>query len=132
MEEQKKVYKILIIDDDKFLLDMYAMKFKKNGMDVNTAVNGNDAIEKIKSGFMPDIMLIDVVMPGMDGHEFVAKAKADNLAPNSIMIMLTNQSVQADIDKAKAAGVHGYIVKATSIPSEVVEEALKIARENGK
>jgi len=69
MAEQKK--KILIVDDDVFLLDMYAMKFNQNNFEVNTATDGADAIEKLKGGFIPDVILLDVIMPKMDGFEML-------------------------------------------------------------
>ncbi|MBU2109750.1 response regulator, partial [Patescibacteria group bacterium] len=56
-------YKILIIDDDEFLVDMYSIKFREQGFDVEIAFSGNEAIEKIKSGLNPDMILVDLVMP---------------------------------------------------------------------
>ena len=122
-------YKVLITDDDKFLLQMYSTKFINSGHEVVSVQSGQEAIEKLTDGFEPDIMLMDVVMPGIDGLELLKKVHDDNLAPNSVYIMLTNQSAPVDIEKAKAIGIHGYIVKATTIPSEVVSEAESI-REN--
>lgn len=116
-------YKVLITDDDKFLLQMYSTKFANSGHEVVSVQGGQEAIEKLADGFDPDIMLMDVVMPGIDGLELLKKVHDDNLAPNAVYIMLTNQSAPADIEKGKAIGIHGYIVKATTIPSEVVSEA---------
>ena len=62
--------KILIIDDDEFLLDMYSAKFKEAGFDVESAKNGREAIEKAQK-FIPDIILVDIVMPNMDGFEII-------------------------------------------------------------
>lgn len=126
-----KNYKIMLIDDDKFLLDMYSNKFTKDGFEVKVAVGGQDAFEKLKE-FHPDIILADIVMPGMDGLEVMEQIKKDNLAPNAILIMLTNQGDSYDIERAKNLKLHGYIVKATSIPSEVVAEVLKITEANSK
>jgi len=129
MNDKKK---ILIIDDDKFLLGMYSLKFQKNNFDVRVATNGPEAIDIIKGGFNPDIMLMDVIMPIMDGFEMFAKMKEEKLASESVNIMLTNQGQPNDIDKAKKLGVHGYIVKATTIPSEVVVEVIDIYNRNKK
>ena len=65
-------------------------------------------------------------MPGMDGLELLKIIKQENLAPDSVIIMLTNQA--DDFEKAKALGVDGYIIKATTIPSEVVDQVLTIYR----
>lgn len=124
-------YKILLIDDDKFLLDMYSHKFAKDGFTVETALGGDAAFEKLKE-FHPDIILTDIVMPGKDGLEVVEKIQNEKLAPSAIIIMLTNQGDSYDIERAKKLHVHGYIVKATSIPSEVVSEVLKITESHKK
>jgi len=123
MSEKKK---ILIIDDDKFLVHMYAMKFETSGFVVDSSLSGFEAIEKIKSGFIPDIILLDLIMPGMDGFAFLETIKKENLCKGSVIVMLTNQGLASDIVKAEEYGIHGYIVKATTIPSEVVEEIKKI------
>jgi len=123
MNEKKK---ILIIDDDKFLLNMYSMKFDKNGFEVKVAPGGVDAIEILRNGYQPEILLMDLIMPVMDGFSMYETIKKDNLAPNALAIMLTNQGLVSDINRAKELGVHGYIVKATTIPSEVVEEVIEI------
>jgi CheY-like chemotaxis protein len=115
--------KVLITDDDKFLLQMYSTKFINSGYEVVSVQSGQEAVDKLKEGFKPDIMLIDVVMPGINGLELLKRVHDENLAPDSVYIMLTNQSSPADIENAKAIGIHGYIVKATTIPSEVVSEA---------
>jgi len=118
--------KVLIVDDDKFLLNMYSIKFSKNNYEVNGASSGDDALTKIKEGCNPDIILLDIIMPGMDGFGVLERIRKENLVPNSLIIMLTNQGQLSDIEKAKEFGVNGYIIKATSIPSEVVEEVTRI------
>jgi len=118
--------KALFIDDDKFLLDMYALKFTKAGYDVKTADSADTALKILRDGYAPDIMMTDVIMPGMDGLEFIAAVRKEKLALGSVIIMLTNQGTPEDIAKARSMSVDGYIVKATTIPSEVLTEAEKI------
>lgn len=115
-------HKILIIDDDEFLLDMYAMKFKEEGFEVDIAPSAKEAIEKIKGGLSPEITLLDIVMPGMDGFEFLEAVKKDNLLQNSKIIILTNLGQQKDIDRGVALGAPDYIIKAYFTPSEVVKK----------
>ena len=124
MENKKP--KVLIVDDDKFLLNMYSIKFAKSNFEVNSAVSGDEALSKIKEGYNPDIILLDIVMPGMDGFQILDKLRKNNIASNAIIIMLTNQGQLSDIEKAKSFGINGYIIKATTIPSEVVEEVDRI------
>ena len=118
--------KVLIVDDDKFLLNMYSIKFSKGNYEVNSASSGEEVFAKIKDGFIPDIILLDIVMPGMDGFEILDTLKKNNIASNALIIMLTNQGQLADIEKAKSFGINGYIIKATTIPSEVVSEVERI------
>jgi two-component system sensor histidine kinase ChiS len=127
-----KHYKILIVDDDKFLLSMYSMKFTREGMEVTAIPSPTEALEKLRSGFSPDILILDVVMPEMDGVELLAKIREEKLASNAIVVILSNQGQPSDIDRAKQYNINGYIVKATTIPSEVLREIVKIAEENGK
>lgn len=118
--------KVLLIDDDRFLLDMYSLKFSKSGYEVKTADSPDSALKVLHDGFTPDIMLIDVVMPTMDGLDFVSHIRKENLAPNAALIMLTNQSASEDVARSKKLRVDGYIVKATTIPSEVLGAMEKI------
>lgn len=124
MENIKR--KILIVDDDSFLLDMYALKFNQNNFEVFTAENGIQAIEKLKTKLEPDIMLVDVIMPEMDGFEMLKKINTEKLSQNSTKIILSNKSEQADLEKGESLGVAGYIVKANSTPEEVVEQVIEI------
>lgn len=129
MEIKKK---ILLIDDDKFLLSVYSMKFEKNGYEVKIASSGEDALTQLRDKYTPDILLMDLVMPGMDGFSIYETVKKEHLAPGAIAIMLTNQGLSSDIARAKELGVQGYIVKATTIPAEVVAEVEDIYQKNKK
>lgn len=126
MENPMPQKKILVVDDDSFLLDMYSLKFGKAGYEVKVANSTELALKLIRDGFTPDVMLVDIVMPGMDGLEFVATIRGEKLIPTTIIIMLTNQSASDDVARAQKANVDGYIVKATSIPSQVLVEVEKI------
>ena len=125
-ETASKKQTVLILDDDQFLLNMYSLKFKNSGFEVETINNATVALQKIRDGFLPSIILCDLVMPTMDGLTFIKQLKEERLATASAIVVLSNQSQSADIDQAKALGVDGYIVKASTIPSEVVEEVKKI------
>lgn len=118
--------KILLIDDDSFLLDMYSLKFGAAGYEVKTANSTDIGIKMLQDGYVPDVMLVDIVMPGMDGLDMVAHVRSEKLAPNATVIMLTNQGSSDDVSRARKMGVDGYIVKATTIPSQVLAEVEKI------
>ncbi len=127
MEGEKR--KILIVDDDGFLLDMYAFKFSQNNFEVHTAGGGVQAIKKLKEGINPDIILMDVIMPEMDGFEMLEKINLEKLSENSIKIILSNKGQQEDIDRGAVLGAAGYIIKVNSTPVEVIEKVLKILSE---
>jgi DNA-binding response OmpR family regulator len=118
--------KILLVDDDKFLLDMYAIKFSKAGYEVKTADSTDGGLKLIRDGYIPNVMLVDIVMPGMDGLDLVASIRKEQLVPTGVIVMLTNQGSSDDISRAKKLNVDGYIVKATTIPSEVLAEVERI------
>jgi CheY-like chemotaxis protein len=130
-EQSTSNKKIMLVDDDKFLLDMYAIKFSKAGYEVKTADSTDGGLKLIRDGYIPNVMLCDIVMPGMDGLDLVGAIRKERLAPNTIMIMLTNQGSSDDISRAKKLGVDGYIVKATTIPSEVLTEVERICKSKG-
>ena len=129
MEPNKK---ILIVDDDNFLLDMYSLKFSKSNFEVTSALGPEIALEKLKGGYLPDLILLDIVMPVMDGFEFMEKMKEESLAPGAIRIVLSNRGQPSDIARGEALGAAGYIVKAMSTPSEVIEKVKNIINEKEK
>jgi CheY-like chemotaxis protein len=118
--------KILIVDDDAFLIDMYALKFTQNNFIVSTAFNGKEAIEKLNAGFSPDIILLDIMMPEMDGFEMLEKINTENISPSSVKIILSNKGQQSDIDTGIKLGASGYIIKASNTPAEVVSQVNEI------
>ena len=132
MAETKK-YSVFIVDDDKFLLEMYALKFNERGFDVASALSPTDAYNKIKDGASPDILLLDIVMPVMDGFALLQKLTTDKvLKDGTTIIYLSNLGQKEDIEKGLKLGADGYIIKASSTPSEVVEKVMAIVKEKTK
>jgi len=123
MEAKKK---ILIIDDDSFLLDMYALKFNQSNFEVTTALGSMQALEKLHGGYTPDVILLDIVMPEMDGFELMEKMNEEKLSPASTRVVLSNRGQPSDIARGESLGASGYIVKASSTPSEVIEKVNSI------
>ena len=122
----KTKHKILIIDDNEFLLDMYAVKFKEEGFEVELARGGKEALNKIKEGIYPEVVLLDVVMPGMDGFELLEIIRKEKLIPTSKIIILSNLSQKEHLDKGTNLGVADYVVKAYFTPSEVVKKVNEV------
>ncbi len=121
-----KKYSILIVDDDKFLSDMYSIKFNERGFAVETASNGPMALERLDAGLTPDICLVDIVMPEMDGFELVQQITKRPSSNKRHIIILSNLGQKEDVEKGLSLGADGYIVKASATPTEVVSKVLEI------
>lgn len=125
--------KVLIVEDDRFLLDMYVMKFNERGFTVDTAFGGQEALNKIEKGEVkPEVVLLDLVMPGVGGFEVLEKVKKNNMLPTSLIVILSNLGQKEDIDRGMALGADGYIVKASATPTEVVNKIESIIKEKHK
>lgn len=119
-------YSIYLVDDDRFLLDMYAVKFKAAGHEVTAFQGGMLALDALRKGPAPDALLLDIVMPEIDGFGVLETIRKENLVPTTKVIVLSNQGQESDIERATKLGVAGYIIKASAIPSEVFSETIKI------
>jgi len=120
-------YRVYLVDDDHFLLDMYAVKFKAAGHDVTALPGGEELLKTLREKGAPDAILLDIIMPGMDGFQTLEAIRKEKLAPATTkVIVLSNQGQDSDIEKAKALGAAGYIVKASAIPSEVLAETVSL------
>jgi len=126
--EKNKKTKILLIDDDDFLLEMYVKKFQNSGFEVEMAKDAEEGLSRLEGGLSPDAILFDIVMPKIDGFDFVKKVKEKKLAPNARLVVLSNLGQKEDIEKGRALGVTDYIVKASHTPSEVVEKLKSIIK----
>ena len=120
--------KILLVDDDAFLRDMYATKFTECGHEVDAAENAVTALSKLQQTKDFTVILLDMIMPGMSGTELINEIKSRYPENKAKFIVLSNQGQQEDIDDAMNAGAEGYIIKAESIPSDVVKKVESIAK----
>jgi DNA-binding response OmpR family regulator len=111
---------VLLIDDDKFLLDMYSMKFQQAGYRVQACLSVKAGLDVLRGGFAADAVVFDLVMPEMDGFALLSAIRSEKLEQQSRLIALTNQSDDMEKQKAEELGAHRYIIKASMIPSEVV------------
>jgi len=121
----EKKQKVLIVDDDKFLLDMYSVKFREDGFDVEVGVGGEDALNKLRGGLEPDVIILDIVMPGIDGFACLEAIKKEALGGSPIIVVLSNQGQDEEVRRARELGADEYIIKASAIPSEVLEQVKK-------
>jgi DNA-binding response OmpR family regulator len=121
MENSKK--KVMIIEDDYFVLDIYHTKLTQAGFEVVDAKDGQDGLDKLKAEEnLPDLILLDIVMPRLNGLEVLGEVKKDERLKSIPIILLTNLSQKAEIDKGMELGAVDYLIKSHFTPSEVLEK----------
>jgi DNA-binding response OmpR family regulator len=113
--------KILIVEDEPFLLDMYKMKFKQGGFEVISATDGEEAI-KISRREKPDIILLDIMMPKIDGFEVLENLKKNSLTKSIPVLIFSNFSQKEQKEKGIALGAADYFVKTNYTPAQVLEK----------
>lgn len=120
-----KKIKILLIEDDPFLLSMYNTKFELENFEVNIADDGEKGLKAAIEN-VPDIVLLDIVLPKMSGFEVLKNLKLDDKTKNVPVILLTNLSQKDEVEKGVELGASDYLIKAHFMPSEVVEKIKKL------
>lgn len=113
--------KVLIVEDDQFLSKMYAKKFQIAGYEVALAGDGVEGLSKMRM-FKPDLVLMDIMMPKLNGLDAISQAKADQMIKAIPIIVLTNLSNTDDATEAVKRGAIGYLVKSDYTPSQVVDK----------
>jgi DNA-binding response OmpR family regulator len=113
--------KIMIVEDDSFVLDIYQTKLSQEGYSVIEARNGVEAMKKMEKE-KPDLVLLDIVMPYMDGIEVLKKMKESDELKNVPVILLTNLSQKEEINVGLGLGASDYLIKSHFTPSEVMEK----------
>jgi CheY-like chemotaxis protein len=116
--------KIMIVEDDSFVMDIYQTKLAQEGFEAIGAVNGLEAMKKLE-GVKPDLILLDIIMPYMDGLEVLKKIKDDERLKNIPIVLLTNLSQKEEINKGMGLGADDYLIKSHFTPSEVMEKIKK-------
>ena len=127
----RKKTKILIAEDDKFLSRVLSDKFTREGYEVSVASNGLEAINKIKAE-KPDVVLLDIVMPGKSGFEILEEVKKDKKYKDIPIIILSNLGQKIDIERGKKFGVIDYLVKSNIPINDVLGTVEKLLAKNKK
>ena len=115
----------MIVEDDNFLAEIYQKKFELEGFKVSVASNGEKALVDIKKK-MPDLVLLDVLLPKLDGFSVLEKLKADAAVKDIPVILLTNLGQQDDVQRGLDRGAADYLIKTHFKPSEVVDKVKKV------
>jgi len=123
----KTMPKILIVDDDAFLAGIYATKLDLEGFQVVSAHDGEEGV-KMAQKELPNLILLDVLMPKLDGFEALKRLKADPTTKDIPVIMLTNLGQKEDIEKGIEDGAVDYLIKAHFVPAEAVAKIKKVLK----
>lgn len=121
--------KVLLVEDDGFLASIYAQKLELEGFDVVFATNGEDGL-KLADKDHPDLILLDLLMPKMDGFEMLATLKANTATKDIPVLILTNVGQRDDVERCMKLGAAGYVIKAHSLPHETVKRVKEILHVN--
>lgn len=119
MTDKKR--KILLVEDDEFLAELYATKLNLEGYEVFLAIDGKKGARLVKEK-LPDLILLDIMLPKMDGFEVLREIKKNPATASIPVILLTNLSQKDEVKKGLNLGAQDYLIKAHFMPSEVVNK----------
>ena len=125
---------ILLVEDDPFLIDIYRTKLREAGFKLELATDGEEALKKVKENnsrqkpLWPDLLILDIVLPHIDGWEVLRKVRQEPAFKNLKVIILSNLGQKLEVEKGLKMGAVKYLIKAHHTPSEVVEEIKKIIK----
>jgi len=127
MPKKKTIEKqtVLLVEDDTFLSGMYVKKLTLEGFDVQLASDGESGLRQAKA-VKPDIILLDIILPKLDGFHVLEGVKQDPATKQIPVIMLTNLGARDDVERGLRLGALDYLIKAHFMPSEVVDKVKKI------
>lgn len=115
---------ILVIEDDEFLREMLVKKLAESGYKVSEAITGEDGLAKLKE-LRPDFLILDLILPGIDGFEVLTKLKSDNDTANIPVLILSNYGQKEDIKRGLDLGAIDYLIKSHLSPSQIIEKVNK-------
>ena len=113
--------KILIVEDDKFLRELIVQKLIKEGYETSEAIDGEEGIKKIKEE-KPDLVLLDLILPGIDGFEVLSRMREESALASIPVIILSNLGQREDVEKGLKMGAVDYLIKAHFTPGEIIEK----------
>ena len=117
--------KILIVEDDKFLRELIVKKLTSEGYETSEAIDGEEGVKKIGEE-KPDLVLLDLILPGIDGFEVLTQVKKNSELSQIPIIVLSNLGQKEDIEKGLNLGATDYLIKAHFTPNEIIEKLKKV------
>lgn len=122
METDNIKRKILLVEDDAFISDIYQTKLRAENFDVSSAENGMEALKLVEGGLVPDLILLDILMPYLDGLGFLKKLREKEEWKQIPVILLTNLFQKEQVEEGLELGASDYLIKSHFTPSEVMQK----------
>lgn len=119
---------IFLVEDDPFLIDIYSKKFKKSGFDIKVADSASKLFQFLEEK-IPEVILLDIVLPQMDGWSILKKIRANTAWNKCQVIIFSNLSQKEEVEKGLALGANKYLIKSQHTPLEIVQEVEKILKD---
>lgn len=120
--------KVLIVEDDSFLRELIVKKLLNEGFEVVAAVDGEDGLKKAKEEKNIDILLLDLILPGIDGFDVLTKIKADPSTNYIPVVILSNLGQKEDIERGLKLGAKDFLIKAHFVPGEIIAKIKEIIK----
>ncbi len=125
MSDKKR--KILLVEDDSMIVEMYKLRFEEEGFEVTVTDKGSEAI-KLAESLKPDIILLDIILPEVDGFNILQTLKSDANTKDLPILLLTNLAQESDKERAMAMGANDYFVKSQHTPSDVLQKVMELIK----
>lgn len=120
-----KKRKVLVVEDETFLVKIYSVKLKKEGFDVSIATDGEEAV-KLAAEVKPDLILLDLILPKLNGFEALERMRTNPVNKTTPVLVLSNLGQEEDIKRATALGASDYLVKANFSIQDIVAKIKEV------
>jgi DNA-binding response OmpR family regulator len=124
-EKKEERMRILVVEDDKFLRELLVRKLESEEIDTSIAIEGKEALKKIKEE-LPQLILLDLILPGLDGFGILKEIKKDPTTAKIPVIILSNLGQREEVERGIELGADDYLVKAHFTPGEIVDKIKKL------
>ncbi|MFP4022308.1 MAG: response regulator [Candidatus Paceibacterota bacterium] len=130
MSSKDKPQKVLIVDDEDFICNIYSKSFKDEGIETEAVHSGKEMLDILEEKSNEyDVILLDIVMPEMDGFEALEMAHKKEMLGRTLLVVLSNHADQISQEKAKELGAHNFVVKSSLLPEDIVKEVISTFQE---
>lgn len=118
---------VLVVEDDEFLREVISQKLNSEGFKISSTIDATSALKNIEKS-KPQVILLDLILPGMDGYEFLSQIKQNPASKDIPVIVLSNLGQKEDIERAMSAGATDYMIKANFTPAEIVQKVKDVVK----